>query len=218
MVVYFLRRSLIPRSATDRSPVLMCADRPTSTPLINMTRSVLRARSPNYARPIPPASQTRTSTSASPASSTSLSRLSPSTGTARATAATLRPRSTRMRTRSRTSPPAPSKAAAGTAAARPPASPPTPSSIRCAPSPLHPGPSYPPQLSQAGITSQGLSQQSEPKIQPPPPSDLETSAAEKFKLLVQECGVPAHKISELMQELPPARMSDVLIDYYFSTM
>ncbi|KAL1698027.1 hypothetical protein EV121DRAFT_274709, partial [Schizophyllum commune] len=39
------------------------------------------------------------------------------------------------------------------------------------------------QLSQAGITSQGLSQQSEPKIQPPPPSDLETSAAEKFKLL-----------------------------------
>ncbi|KAL1761125.1 hypothetical protein FB107DRAFT_255374, partial [Schizophyllum commune] len=74
------------------------------------------------------------------------------------------------------------------------------------------------QLSQAGITSQGLSQQSEPKIQPPPPSDLETSAAEKFKLLVQECGVPAHKISELMQELPPARMSDMLIDYYFSTI
>ncbi|KAL1743733.1 hypothetical protein HDZ31DRAFT_83183 [Schizophyllum fasciatum] len=74
------------------------------------------------------------------------------------------------------------------------------------------------QLSQAGITShQGLPQP-EPKLPPSLPSDAESSAAEKFKTLVQECGLPAHKISELMQELPPSRVSDVLIDYYFSTI
>ncbi|KAG6868511.1 hypothetical protein C0993_001612 [Termitomyces sp. T159_Od127] len=48
--------------------------------------------------------------------------------------------------------------------------------------------------------------------------DLEPSAADNLKSLVQECGVSPHKISELLQELPPARSSDVLIDYYFSSM
>lgn len=48
--------------------------------------------------------------------------------------------------------------------------------------------------------------------------DLEPSAADNLKSLVQECGVSPHKISELLQELPPVRVSDVLIDYYFSSM
>ena len=48
--------------------------------------------------------------------------------------------------------------------------------------------------------------------------DLESSAAENMKSLVQECGVSPHKISELLQELPPERLSDVLIDYYFASM
>ncbi|KAG6837432.1 hypothetical protein H0H93_009526 [Arthromyces matolae] len=48
--------------------------------------------------------------------------------------------------------------------------------------------------------------------------DLEPSAADILKSLVQECGVSPHKISELLQELPPARSSDVLIDYYFSSI
>ncbi|KAH0587632.1 hypothetical protein H2248_006401 [Termitomyces sp. 'cryptogamus'] len=48
--------------------------------------------------------------------------------------------------------------------------------------------------------------------------DLEPSAADNLKSLVQECGVSPHKISELLQELPPARSSDVLIDYYFSSI
>jgi len=48
--------------------------------------------------------------------------------------------------------------------------------------------------------------------------DLEPSAAENLKSLVQECGVSPHKISELLQELPPVRHSDVLIDYYFTSM
>lgn len=48
--------------------------------------------------------------------------------------------------------------------------------------------------------------------------DLEPSAADNLKSLVQECGVSPHKISELLQELPPSRSSDVLIDYYFSSM
>jgi hypothetical protein len=47
---------------------------------------------------------------------------------------------------------------------------------------------------------------------------LEPSAADNLKTLVQECGVSPHKISELLQELPPLRSSDVLIDYYFKTM
>lgn len=48
--------------------------------------------------------------------------------------------------------------------------------------------------------------------------DLEPSAADNLKSLVQECGVSPHKISELLQELPPQRVSDVLIDYYFTSM
>jgi hypothetical protein len=48
--------------------------------------------------------------------------------------------------------------------------------------------------------------------------DLEPSAADNLKSLVQDCGVSPHKLSELLQELPPQRFSDVLIDYYFSQM
>ncbi|KAF8913948.1 fungal-specific transcription factor domain-containing protein [Gymnopilus junonius] len=48
--------------------------------------------------------------------------------------------------------------------------------------------------------------------------DLEPSAADNLKSLVQECGVSPHKISELLQELPPVRLSDVLVDFYFSTI
>lgn len=48
--------------------------------------------------------------------------------------------------------------------------------------------------------------------------DSEPSAADNLKSLVQDCGVSPHKISELLQELPPQRFSDVLIDYYFSSM
>jgi hypothetical protein len=48
--------------------------------------------------------------------------------------------------------------------------------------------------------------------------DLEPSAADNLKSLVQECGVSPHKISELLQELPPQRVSDVLINYYFVSM
>ncbi|CAA7259812.1 unnamed protein product [Cyclocybe aegerita] len=48
--------------------------------------------------------------------------------------------------------------------------------------------------------------------------DLEPSAADNLKSLVQECGVSPHKISELLQELPPVRVTDVLIDYYFTSL
>ncbi|KAF6762269.1 hypothetical protein DFP72DRAFT_987584 [Ephemerocybe angulata] len=48
--------------------------------------------------------------------------------------------------------------------------------------------------------------------------DMEPSAADNLKSLVQECGVSPHKISELLQELPPQRLSDVLIDYYFTAI
>ncbi|KAJ8515060.1 hypothetical protein ONZ45_g7465 [Pleurotus djamor] len=46
----------------------------------------------------------------------------------------------------------------------------------------------------------------------------EPTAADNLKNLVQECGVSPHKISELLQELPPMRTSDVLIDYYFNSI
>jgi len=48
--------------------------------------------------------------------------------------------------------------------------------------------------------------------------DVEPSAADNLKSLVQECGVSPHKISELLREIPPLRVSDALIDFYFSTM
>ena len=48
--------------------------------------------------------------------------------------------------------------------------------------------------------------------------DSESSAADNMKSLIQECGVSPHKMSELLQELPPQRVSDVLLDYYFTTL
>ena len=48
--------------------------------------------------------------------------------------------------------------------------------------------------------------------------DSESSAADNMKSLIQECGVSPHKISELLQELPPQRVSDVLVDYYFTSL
>ncbi|KAF5390558.1 hypothetical protein D9757_002751 [Collybiopsis confluens] len=47
---------------------------------------------------------------------------------------------------------------------------------------------------------------------------LEPSAADNLKTLVQECGVSPHKIPEILQELPPLRTSDALINYYFSSL
>lgn len=71
-----------------------------------------------------------------------------------------------------------------------------------------------------GSDSRGLNGQSSV---PKPPlavieDDLEPSAADNLKSLVQECGVSPHKISELLQELPPQRVSDVLVNYYFTSV
>ncbi|KAI0796681.1 fungal-specific transcription factor domain-containing protein [Abortiporus biennis] len=46
----------------------------------------------------------------------------------------------------------------------------------------------------------------------------EPSPADKLKSFMQDCGVAPHKISELIQELPPRSLSDRLIDYYFSAV
>ncbi|KAH9482704.1 putative transcriptional regulatory protein C1F7.11c [Psilocybe cubensis] len=48
--------------------------------------------------------------------------------------------------------------------------------------------------------------------------DSEPSAADNLKSLVQECGVSPHKIAELLQELPIPSTSDILVDFYFSTI
>jgi hypothetical protein len=47
---------------------------------------------------------------------------------------------------------------------------------------------------------------------------LEPSAADNLKTLVQECGVSPHKIPEILQELPPERTSNALINYYFTSL
>lgn len=44
------------------------------------------------------------------------------------------------------------------------------------------------------------------------------SAAERLKSLIQDCGVSPHKMSELIQELPPKRITDALVDHYFSNL
>jgi len=41
---------------------------------------------------------------------------------------------------------------------------------------------------------------------PPLDDDLEPSAVDDLKSLIQECGVSPPKISELLQELPPQRV------------
>jgi hypothetical protein len=46
----------------------------------------------------------------------------------------------------------------------------------------------------------------------------EPSEAENMKSLVQNCGVSPHKVAELLSELPPARFSAALVDFYFSSV
>jgi hypothetical protein len=42
------------------------------------------------------------------------------------------------------------------------------------------------------------------------------TAAEKLKSLVQDCGLPPHKLAELVQDLPPKSVSDTLVNFYFA--
>lgn len=46
--------------------------------------------------------------------------------------------------------------------------------------------------------------------------DDSSEVNDKLKSLIQECGVSPHKLFEIVQELPPKSLSDVLIDYYFT--
>lgn len=48
--------------------------------------------------------------------------------------------------------------------------------------------------------------------------DSEPTAADNLKTLIQDCGVSPHKITELVQELPPRRFADVLVDFYFTSV
>lgn len=50
------------------------------------------------------------------------------------------------------------------------------------------------------------------------PQDAEPTAADNLKTLIQDCGVSPHKITELVQELPPRRFADVLIEFYFASV
>jgi len=52
----------------------------------------------------------------------------------------------------------------------------------------------------------------------PPGIDEAAAAAEKLKSLIQDCGLPPHKLSELVQELPPKSLADVLINHFFKSI
>lgn len=51
-----------------------------------------------------------------------------------------------------------------------------------------------------------------------PTSLDEPSPSDNLKSLVQECGVAPHKLPELVQELPPKALCEVLVDYYFTSI
>lgn len=57
-----------------------------------------------------------------------------------------------------------------------------------------------------------------PSLITSPTLEIEPSAADNLQLLVQDCGVSPHQISELLQELPPQRMIEGLIDFYFRSI
>lgn len=48
--------------------------------------------------------------------------------------------------------------------------------------------------------------------------DEPSGVTDKLKSLIQDYGVAPHKLSELVQELPPKSLSDVLIDFYFTSV
>lgn len=72
--------------------------------------------------------------------------------------------------------------------------------------------------SHGGGTTKGASTNTTSGLTSLIPQELEPSAADNLRTLVQECGVSPHRVSELLQELPPVRSSDVLIDYYFNSV
>lgn len=49
---------------------------------------------------------------------------------------------------------------------------------------------------------------------------LEPSAADNLERLMRDCGVSQSLLTEILQvnELPPRPFSDLLVDYYFSSM
>ncbi|TCD69670.1 hypothetical protein EIP91_006687 [Steccherinum ochraceum] len=57
-----------------------------------------------------------------------------------------------------------------------------------------------------------------PEPKQPTITALEASPADRLKSLIQDCGVAPHKISELVQELPPRGLSDKLVDFYFQAI
>ena len=46
----------------------------------------------------------------------------------------------------------------------------------------------------------------------------EPSAAELLQSLIKDCGMSENNMRELIQELPPKRETDELIDHYFQNM
>ncbi len=49
-------------------------------------------------------------------------------------------------------------------------------------------------------------------------NDAGPSTDDNVHTLLQNLGFSPHKIAELLDELPPSRTADVLVDFYFSTM
>jgi hypothetical protein len=49
-------------------------------------------------------------------------------------------------------------------------------------------------------------------------NDTGPSMDDNVHVLLQKLGFSPHKIAELLDELPPLRTADVLVDFYFSTM
>lgn len=46
----------------------------------------------------------------------------------------------------------------------------------------------------------------------------EPSAAEKLQSLIQDCGVSPNQLTELLNDLPPRKVTDQLVDYYFDSL
>lgn len=47
---------------------------------------------------------------------------------------------------------------------------------------------------------------------------IEQTAIERLQRLIQDCGYSSERLRDMYYELPPRKLRDDLIDYYFSTM
>ena len=76
----------------------------------------------------------------------------------------------------------------------------------------------PPRIGLPVSHPQNLIFEEEPDSPTPVLNRAEPTASDNLQCLIRDCGLSENKLSELLKELPPSKLTDTLINYYFKDM